>query len=157
MTTRKEVEAAIGAIITAFNDVEVALIDILEGLIGDFRKGEIIGWTLGFNDKVKIIKKLAEGNEKLINHWRLKFDEAIAETESAADMRNQVAHGQLWANPEDDGYSIRKGKKGATSTYKECDIEKLKEEAIRLSNLADKLRGLAAVFIFDDLTKSPTD
>lgn len=153
-TTRNNVEAAIGAIITRHSDVEAALIDLIQYLIGDQRKGEIVGWLLSFSDKIRVVKALAKDEPRITDDWVARLEKALSTAEqTASKLRNIVAHGELWSNPEDDTYAIRKGRKnsknGIEISHEDCDIDALWVEAKRLEELAFDIRSVSVVFMFE--------
>lgn len=107
--TRADYEAAIGAVIARFNDVEVALIDLICGMIADQAKGEAVGWTIGFNQKIKVVAALAKIHG-LEAEWLERLTLALSRALELSDsVRNQVAHMEVWENPFDDSIGLRKG------------------------------------------------
>ena len=108
---RKEYEAAIGAVIARFNDVEVALISLIACLLGDARKGDAIGWAIGFEQKLRVVVALAliDGPK---GEWLDLLTTAVkAAARLSSTVRNQVAHMEVWENPIDDSIGAAKGQR----------------------------------------------
>jgi hypothetical protein len=150
--SRKDFEGAIGAVITRFNELEIVLIDLICLMIGDRTKGQAIGWALGFGSKVNVVRALAFSDD-----IRKDFHERLfAALKNAEDLsnsvRNQVAHAELWENPEDGSIGFRKGslnkKKGFLAAYPNWDVPELFREAKRIEETADEIRAVQAVYFF---------
>jgi len=146
--TREDYEAAIGAITTRFNDIEIALIDLIEQLVGDGPKGEAIGWALGFQDKLKVVGALARIDD-LQPDWLNRLASALKEAERLSnEVRNQVAHAELWQDPINDSINFRKGRtdkiKGFIPSHPDWTVETLRGFVREIEEVAERLRDVAS-------------
>ncbi len=154
MNTREDVEAAIGAIITRFNEVEVALIDLVISMLRDKTKGEAIGWAIGFLQKVKVVRALAVA-DNLAPVIRERLFAALDEAERLSGIRNGVAHAELWENPTDDSVSFRKGKfgkDGFVPSHPDWDAAQLFNFSSQIEAVADEVRAVRAKYDFEGVT-----
>jgi hypothetical protein len=150
---RKDYEAAIGAVIARFNDIEVALISLIAGFVGDHRKGEAIGWTIGFEQKLRVVVALARIDGLDEESLKRLMSAVKAAGELSSSVRNQVAHMEVWENPFDDSIGLRKGsvnlKDGFNANHLTWSAAGLEAKADEIAAVAADLHAITAVLEFE--------